>query len=248
MGGNGTYKGVHYSKWLVVVWTGCNWFSAGFLFSRMKRQLDHCCLDFHATRPKSSCNQWLVWSSCCLFCSFELDLESLVNALNVAGVSQYDDMGSCPMSSGNKVPWMRLKASGPSVNCVIYLNVLIWEDSAGGCSEGLMLLSSVWKSSPRTGKRLQPNWTKTKKDHLLVFCSLGLGLFILEKSKGPKKTCLNWSFLGQIMYILTTILGLFLVILSYFFGIYLCRFSLTREYLTCHPEMWISLSFLGQIT
>ena len=24
--------------------------------------------------------------------------------------------------------------------------------------------SSVWKSSPRTGKRLQPNWTKTKQD------------------------------------------------------------------------------------
>ena len=102
------------------------------------------------------------------------------------------------------------------------------------------------KDCKQTG--LRPNKTKTKKDHLLVFCSLGLGLFISEKSKRPKKTSLNWSFLGPIMYISTTILGLFLVILSYFFGIYLCRFSLTREYSTCHPEMWISTPFLGQIT
>ena len=71
------------------------------------------------------------------------------------------------------------------------------------------------KDCNQTG--LRPNKTKTKKDRLLVFCSLGFGLFILEKSKRPKKTRLNWSFLGQIMYILTTILGLFLVILSYFF-------------------------------
>ena len=46
---NGTYKEVYFSKQLVAVWTGCNWFFAGFLFSRMKRQLDNCCLDFHAT-------------------------------------------------------------------------------------------------------------------------------------------------------------------------------------------------------
>ena len=102
------------------------------------------------------------------------------------------------------------------------------------------------KDCNRTG--LRPNKTKTKKDCLLVFCSLGLGLFILEKSKRPKKTSLNWSFLGLIMYILTTLLGLFLVILSYFLGIYLCRFSLTREYSICLLEMWISLSFLGRIT
>ena len=99
------------------------------------------------------------------------------------------------------------------------------------------------KDCNQTG--LRPNKTKTKKNHLLVFCSLGLGLFILEKSKRPKETGLNQSFLGPIMYILTTILGLFLVILSYFIEIYLCRFSLTREYSTCHPEMWISPSFLG---
>ena len=102
------------------------------------------------------------------------------------------------------------------------------------------------KDCNQTG--LRPNKTKTKKDCLLVFCSLGLGLFILETSKRPKKTVLNRSFLGLIMYILTTILGLFLVILSYFFGIYSCRFTLTREYSTCHPEMWISPLFLGQIT
>ena len=102
------------------------------------------------------------------------------------------------------------------------------------------------KDCNQTG--LRPNMTKTKKDCLLVFCSLCLGLFILEKSKRLKKTGLNWSFLGPIMYISTTILGLFLVILSYFFEIYSCRFSLTREYSTCHLEMWISLSFLGQIT
>ena len=95
---------------------------------------------------------------------------------------------------------------------------------------------------------LRPNKTMSKIDCLLVFCSLGLGLFILEISKRPKKTGLNWYFLGPIMYISTTILGLFLVILSYFFGIYLCGFSLTREYSTCHPEMWISTSLLGQIT
>ena len=95
---------------------------------------------------------------------------------------------------------------------------------------------------------LRPNKTKTEKDCLLVFCSLDLGLFILEKLKRLKKTSLNWSFLGLIMYISTTILWLFLVILSYFFGIYSCRFSLIRGYSTCHPEMWISLSFLGQIT
>ena len=102
------------------------------------------------------------------------------------------------------------------------------------------------KDCNRTG--LRPNKTKTKKDCLLVFCSFDLGLFILEKSKRPKKAGLNWSFLGPIMYISTTILELFLVILSYSFGIYSCRFSLTREYSTCHPEMWISPSFLGQIT
>ena len=102
------------------------------------------------------------------------------------------------------------------------------------------------KDCNRTG--LRPNKTKTEKDCLLVFCSLRLGLFILEKSKRPKKTGLNQSFLGPIMYISTTILGLFLVILSYFFGIYSCRFSLTREYSTCHSEMCISPSFLGQIT
>ena len=95
---------------------------------------------------------------------------------------------------------------------------------------------------------LRPNKTKTEKNCLLVFCSLGLGLFILEKSKRLKKTGLNWSFLGPIMYISTTILGLFLAILSYFFGIYSWRFSLTGEYSTCHPEMWISLSFLGWTT
>ena len=99
------------------------------------------------------------------------------------------------------------------------------------------------KDCNQTG--LRPNKTKTEKDRLLVFCSLGLGLFILEKSKRLKKTSLNQSFLGPIMYILTTILGLFLFILSYFFGIYSYRFSLTREYSTCHPEMWISPSFLG---
>ena len=27
-----------------------------------------------------------------------------------------------------------------------------------------LVACSVWKSSPRTGKRLQPNWTKTKQD------------------------------------------------------------------------------------
>ena len=59
MGGNGTYKGVYFLKQLVAVWTSCNRFSAAFLFFRMKRQLDHCCLDFHATGPKSGCNQWL---------------------------------------------------------------------------------------------------------------------------------------------------------------------------------------------
>ena len=91
---------------------------------------------------------------------------------------------------------------------------------------------------------LRPNKTKTEKDCSLVFCSLGLGFFILEKSKRPKKTGLNWSFLGLIIYILTTILGLFLVILSYFSGIYSCRFSVTREYSTYHPEMWICPSFL----
>ena len=91
------------------------------------------------------------------------------------------------------------------------------------------------KDCNQTG--LRPNKTKTAKDQQMVFCSLGLGLFILEKSKRPKKTGLNWSFLGLIMYISTTILGPFLVILSYFFGIYSCRFSLTREYSTCHPEM-----------
>ena len=42
------------------------------------------------------------------------------------------------------------------------------------------------KDCNRTG--LRPNKTKTEKDCLLVFCSLGLGLFILEKSKRPKKT------------------------------------------------------------
>ena len=48
-----------------------------FWFLRMKQQLDHCCLEFHATGPKTDCNWWLVQSSCSPFCSFELDLESL---------------------------------------------------------------------------------------------------------------------------------------------------------------------------
>ena len=103
---------------------------------------------------------------------------------------------------------------------------------------------SVWKSSPRTGKRLQLNWTKTKQDQDQKRLFVG----ILQSWKRLKKTGLNQSFLGLIMYISTTILGLFLVILQYFFGIYSCRFSLTREYSTCHPEMWISPSPLGQIT
>ena len=97
------------------------------------------------------------------------------------------------------------------------------------------------KDCNQTG--LRPNKTKTERNHLLVFCSLGLGFFFLEKSKRPKKTGL-----ALIIYILTTILGVFLVILLYLFGIYLYRFSLTRECSTCHPEMWISPSFLGQIT
>ena len=50
----------------------------------MKRQLDHCSLDFHATGPKSGCNLWLVRSSCSLFCGFQLDLESLVITLVLA--------------------------------------------------------------------------------------------------------------------------------------------------------------------
>lgn len=40
MGGNGTYKVVYFSKWPVAVWNNCNQFSASFLFSRMKKQLD----------------------------------------------------------------------------------------------------------------------------------------------------------------------------------------------------------------
>ena len=123
------------------------------------------------------------------------------------------------------------------------IEVILWVGS------GIVFESPVLelaKDCNQTG--LRPNKTKTKKDCLLVFCSLGLGLFILEKSKRPKKTGLNRSFSGPIMYISTTILGLFLVILSYFFGIYSCRFSLTREYSTCHLEMWISPSFLGQTT
>ena len=65
------------------------------------------------------------------------------------------------------------------------------------------------KDCNQTG--LRPNKTKTKKDHLLIFCSLGLGLFILEKSKRPKKTGLNWSFLGPINYHIGTIFGYFII-------------------------------------
>ena len=58
---------------------------------------------------------------------------------------------------------------------------------------------SVWKSSPRTYKRLELNWTLTEKDQdwkrpKSIFLGLGLGLVVCQISSDWKKTGLNQSF------------------------------------------------------
>ena len=51
--------------------------------------------------------------------------------------------GSCPESSGNKVPWARSKASGPWI--------LVWKDGVGRHRGGLMLLFLVQESESGGG-------------------------------------------------------------------------------------------------
>ena len=88
----------------------------------MKRQLDCCCLNFHATRLWSGCNQWLVRSSCGLFCGFELDLESLTTTSSTPTSTM--PIPPCKISYHCNIA-TTLSSTAPTPHCKISLTIAI---------------------------------------------------------------------------------------------------------------------------